>query len=83
MYEEIIPNLYLIKTKKPSCNSYLIAGNQKKILIDSGVNEHFRYLKKNIKKIGFDIHDLNMVIIPMNMWTILEPIATCKKKRLS
>ena len=62
MYEEIIPNLYMLKTKKPSCNSYLILGKQKKIFIDSGINEHFKYLKKDIKQIGLELDDLNMVI---------------------
>ena len=62
MYEEIIPNLYILKTKKPSCNSYLILGEQKKILIDSGINEHFKYLKKDIEKIGLKLDDLSMVI---------------------
>lgn len=62
MYEEIIPNLYLLKTKKPSSNSYLILGKRLKVLVDSGISQHFNTLKKAIKKIGTDINSLNMVI---------------------
>ncbi len=62
MYEEIIPNLYLLKTQKPSCNSYLILGNKLKILIDSGISQHFNSLKKDMEKIGMDVNGLNMVI---------------------
>lgn len=62
MYKEIIPNLYLLKTGKPSCNSYLILGNKMNALIDPGINKSFKILKKDIEKIGIDIGDLNMVI---------------------
>ncbi len=62
MYKEIIPNLYLLKTKKPSCNSYLILGNKMKVLIDPGISQHFKILNKNLKKLGVDIKDLDMII---------------------
>lgn len=62
MYEEIIPNLYLLKTKKPSSNSYLILGKKLKILIDSGINHHFNMLVKDMESIGVDMEDLSMVL---------------------
>jgi len=62
MYREIIPGLYLLKSKKPSSNSYLILGEKLKALIDSGISQHFNFLTKDLKDIGVDTHSLNMVI---------------------
>jgi hydroxyacylglutathione hydrolase len=62
MYEEILPNLYLLKTNQPSCNSYLILGEKLKILIDSGIKEHFKILKIDIEQIGINMDQLSMVI---------------------
>jgi len=62
MYREIIPGLYLLKSKKPSSNSYLILGEKLKVLIDSGISQHFNFLTKDLKDIGVDTHSLNMVI---------------------
>ncbi|WP_371079087.1 MBL fold metallo-hydrolase, partial [Salmonella enterica] len=57
-----MPNLYLIKTGKPSCHSYLILGDKMNVLIDSGINQNFKILKKDLNEIGTDIKALNMVI---------------------
>ncbi|MEN6551521.1 MAG: MBL fold metallo-hydrolase [Methanobacterium sp.] len=62
MYEEIIPNLYMIKTGKPSCTSYLILGTKLNVLVDSGINQNYGILKKDLKEIGTNIRDLNLVI---------------------
>lgn len=62
MYQEIIPGLYLIKTKRPSCMSYLIFGDKMKVLIDPGINQNYEILKKDLEEIGVDIKALNMVI---------------------
>jgi glyoxylase-like metal-dependent hydrolase (beta-lactamase superfamily II) len=62
MYQEIIPKLYLIKTGKPSCQSYLILGDKMNVLIDPGINQNFEILKKDLQEIGTDINSLSMVI---------------------
>lgn len=62
MYDEIIPNLYLLKTKKPSSNSYFILGKKLKVLIDSGISQDFNTLIKDMKRIGVDSDSLSMVI---------------------
>ncbi len=84
MYREIIPGLYLLKSKKPSSNSYLILGEKLKVLIDSGISQHFNFLTKDLKDIGVDTRSLNMIINThehvdhfganryLNMWTTLE-----------
>jgi len=62
MYQEIRPKLYLIKTKKPSCQSYLIIGDKLKVLIDPGINQNFKILKKDLEEIGTGIDSLDLVI---------------------
>jgi glyoxylase-like metal-dependent hydrolase (beta-lactamase superfamily II) len=62
MYEEVIPNLYLFKTKTPSCNSYLILGETMNVLIDPGINKHFKILKKDLEELDINLRELDMVI---------------------
>jgi hydroxyacylglutathione hydrolase len=62
MYDEIMPNLYIIKTGKPSCHSYLILGTKMNVLIDSGINQNFGILKEDLKEIGIEVNDLNLVV---------------------
>jgi hydroxyacylglutathione hydrolase len=62
MYDEIMPNLYIIKTGKPSCHSYLILGTKMNVLIDSGINQNFGILKEDMKEIGIEVNDLNLVV---------------------
>ncbi|HTX61900.1 MAG TPA: MBL fold metallo-hydrolase [Methanobacterium sp.] len=62
MLKEILPDLYLIRTKKPSSNSYLIQGEDMNVLIDPGINERFKNLNKELKKLEVDVRNLDMVI---------------------
>lgn len=62
MYQEITPKMYLIKTKKPSCQSYLILGDKMNVLIDPGINQNVEILKKDLQDIGIDMNSLNMII---------------------
>ncbi|MEN4005753.1 MAG: MBL fold metallo-hydrolase [Methanobacteriaceae archaeon] len=62
MYDETIPDLHVIKTGKPSCTSYLILGDEMNVLIDSGINQKFEILKKDLEKIGIKTNQLNMLI---------------------
>lgn len=62
MIKEIVPNLYLVKTGKPSSNSYLIKGKDMNMLIDPGIKEKFKNLKKELEKVDVKIDDLNMII---------------------
>lgn len=62
MYEKIMENLYMIKTGQPSCTSYVILGTKMNVLVDSGVNQNYGTLKKELKEIGVNISDLNLVI---------------------
>lgn len=62
MYNETMPGLYMIKTGKPGCTSYLILGDKMNVLIDSGINQKFGILKKDLEKIGLKTNQLNMII---------------------
>jgi len=62
MYDKIMENLYMIKTGKPSCTSYAILGTKMNVLVDSGINQSYGILKRDLKEIGVNISDLNLVI---------------------
>ena len=62
MIKEIIPNLYLIKTGKPSSNSYLIKGRDLNVLIDPGISEQFPNLERKLGNLDVNIGDVDMVI---------------------
>ncbi len=55
-------NLYMIKTGKPSCTSYVILGSKMNVLIDSGINQKYGILKKDLNEIGINISGLDLVI---------------------
>ena len=62
MYTKIMPNLYQITTKKLSCHSYLICGDDLNILIDSGTRDGIDILESDLREIGLDISDINILI---------------------
>jgi|GEM_PF-5575732 len=62
MYDETMPGLYMIRADKPGCTSYLILGDKMNVLIDSGINQKFGILKKDLEKIGIKTNQLNMII---------------------
>ncbi len=57
-----MPDLFMIKTDKPSCTSYLILGDTMNILVDPGINQNFKILKEDLDDIGLKTDDLNMII---------------------
>ncbi len=62
MYKEIIPELYRITTAKPSCVSYLVKTDNRNVLIDPGVAEHVDILLNDLKEIGLNPEDIDIVI---------------------
>ncbi len=62
MYSEIMPELYRINTGKPSCSSYLVTTEDRSVLIDPGIIDHVDILLKDIREIGVEPEDIDMVI---------------------
>ena len=62
MYKKIMENMYLLKTGRPSCQSYLLLSDEMNVLVDSGTKQHFKILEADLNEIGIKIDDLSLVI---------------------
>ncbi|MDY6934041.1 MAG: MBL fold metallo-hydrolase [Spirochaetota bacterium] len=62
MHEKILPELFRIETKRPSCSSYLIKTDERNILIDPGIADHIDLLEEELNEIGIGIEDISIVI---------------------
>jgi len=59
---ELQPNIFWLKGKDTSSHSYLIRGDYKNVLIDSGVDKDFSRLQKSLLKVGLKLRDVDIVI---------------------
>ncbi|MDY6970481.1 MAG: MBL fold metallo-hydrolase [Spirochaetota bacterium] len=59
---ELYPNIFWLKGEGESSHSYLIKGDYKNILIDSGVDNNFYKLQKSLLDLGVKIRDVDIVI---------------------
>lgn len=59
---EIHPNIFWVRGIGSSSHSYLIRGDYKNILIDSGVDGNFEVLQKSLLLLGFKVRDIDIVI---------------------
>ena len=62
MYKKIMEDMYLLKTGKPSCQSYLLLSDEMNVLVDSGTKQHFKILEADLNEIGIKTDDLSLVI---------------------
>jgi len=60
---ELKPNIYLIKAEKPGSHVYLIKGNNKNMLIDTGMTAHFPYLKSSLQELSLRLKDVHLIIL--------------------
>jgi glyoxylase-like metal-dependent hydrolase (beta-lactamase superfamily II) len=59
---ELQTNIFWIKGEDTSSHSYLIRGDYKNVLIDSGADKNFFRLQRALLKLGFKIRDIDIVI---------------------
>ncbi len=59
---ELENNIYQLKGKDKGSHSYLLKGDYKNILIDSGLDKNFYRLQKSLLKLGIKIRDIDIVI---------------------
>jgi glyoxylase-like metal-dependent hydrolase (beta-lactamase superfamily II) len=59
---ELCPNIFLIRGEDTSSHSYLIKGDYKNVLIDSGVDKNFSRLQKSLLTLGLKVRDIDIVI---------------------
>lgn len=60
--EEISPCVYWIKSEGRGSHSYVIRGDYKNVLIDSGEDEGFSRLQAGLAAIGLKVRDIDIVI---------------------
>ncbi len=60
---EIRPDIYQILAEKPSSHIYLIKGQAKNVLIDTGMAAHFPVLKERLAEVGLGPGDIHLIIL--------------------
>jgi len=60
---ELKPNIYQIKAEKPGSHVYLIKGNHKNVLIDTGMTANFHHLKASLQELGLRPKDVHFIIL--------------------
>jgi hydroxyacylglutathione hydrolase len=59
---ELQPNIFFLRVEDGSCHSYLVRGNYKNVLIDSGLDQNFPKLEKALLSLGIKVKDIDIVI---------------------
>jgi len=60
---ELKPNIYQLRSENPGSNVYLIKGDTKNVLIDTGITAKFPLLKSRLSEIGLRIRDINLILL--------------------
>jgi glyoxylase-like metal-dependent hydrolase (beta-lactamase superfamily II) len=60
--EEIQRGIYLLRGTAKGSHSYLVRGDIRNVLIDSGLDEHFLDLQEQLSFLGLKIRDIDIVI---------------------
>ena len=60
---EVRPGLWQLHSRTRSCNVYLIAGDHRTILVDTGLPSAFPSLAKALRLIGHPIETINFVVL--------------------
>lgn len=60
---ELVPGIYQLRGEKPGSHVYLIKGDTKNVLIDTGVAGKFPALKRRLTELGLRVRDVNLIIL--------------------
>ena len=60
---ELRPNIFQIRSERPGSHVYLIKGEAKNVLIDTGVAANFPLLKDNLAETGLKPKDIHLIIL--------------------
>jgi hydroxyacylglutathione hydrolase len=60
---ELSPGIYQFRGEKPGSHVYLIKGDTKNVLIDTGVAGKFPVLKRRLTELGLRVRDINLIIL--------------------
>jgi len=59
---EVQPGIFQIRGLNGSSHSYVIKGNYKNVMIDSGSDQNFPVLERGLFRIGLKVRDIDLVI---------------------
>jgi hydroxyacylglutathione hydrolase len=59
---ELQPDIFWLKGEDTSSHSYLIRGDYKNVLIDSGVDKNFSKLRQRLLEVGLKLRDVDIVV---------------------
>ena len=59
---ELQPGIFQIRGLNGSSHSYVIKGNYKNVMIDSGSDQNFPVLERGLFRIGLNVRDIDLVI---------------------
>jgi glyoxylase-like metal-dependent hydrolase (beta-lactamase superfamily II) len=60
---ELAPRIYQFRSEKPGSHVYLIKGNTKNVLIDTGVASRFEVLKDRFAELDMRVKDVNLIVL--------------------
>jgi len=60
---ELVPGIYHFRGEKPGSHVYLIKGDAKTVLVDTGVAGKFPVLKRRLAELGLRVRDVNLIIL--------------------
>ena len=60
---ELAPKIYQLHGEKPGSHVYLIKGNTKNVLIDTGVAGKFEALKARLAELSLSVKDINLIVL--------------------
>ena len=60
---ELVPGVYQLRGEKPGSHVYLIKGDTKNVLIDTGVAGKFPVLERRLAELGLHVKDVNLIIL--------------------
>ena len=59
---ELRPGIFQIRGRNGSSHSYVVKGNYKNVMIDSGSDQSFPVLERGLFEIGLKVRDIDLVI---------------------
>jgi hydroxyacylglutathione hydrolase len=59
----LAPEIFQLRGEKPGSHVYLIKGDTKNVLIDTGMAAGFSALKRRLAELGLRIRDINLIIL--------------------
>jgi hydroxyacylglutathione hydrolase len=60
---ELKPNIFQFRSEKPGSHIYLIKGDSRNVLIDTGTTSNFPLLKERLSEVGLRVRDIDLILL--------------------